>query len=441
MDGVHNIVKYFIVVYIVAGLLMTELFSQELKVDIEVLSLEEAVTKAVRSNPFLKAAEWKEKSTKEKMVQSGSWMDPVLKFGLLNVPAESFEFDREPMTGKQIALTQQIPFPGKLGAKKKAAEQEWHAVSADRLELERMLIHQVKNSYFDLYTIDKSIGIISENIDLTTRFVEIAERRYSVGTGLQQDVLKAQVEKSKFEEQSINLGFKREKATAVLNALMNRAPDTPILVSDELLPTKIDLTEEELMEKAKKLRPALKAARHRIDRNERMMDFSKKLKLPDLGVAMAYTQRNELTGPMMGEGADFLSMSVAFSLPIKPGNRQSSKVEESKAEVRMAQESYNNILNNVKRDIRIMFADVAKAKELIVLYENQILPQAEQSLNSALSGYQVNKVDFITLLNNQITLFNFRINYYRIISEHERSIAGIEAAVGVNLTRGDSKNE
>ncbi|MCH7619371.1 MAG: TolC family protein [Candidatus Marinimicrobia bacterium] len=420
---------------------MTELFSQELKVDIEVLSLEEAVTKAVRSNPFLKAAEWKEKSAKEKMVQSGSWMDPVLKFGLLNVPAESFEFDREPMTGKQIALTQQIPFPGKLGAKKKAAEQEWHAVSADRLELERMLIHQVKNSYFDLYTIDKSIGIISENIDLTTRFVEIAERRYSVGTGLQQDVLKAQVEKSKFEEQSINLGFKREKATAVLNALMNRAPDTPILVSDELLPTKIDLTEEELMEKAKKLRPALKAARHRIDRNERMMDFSKKLKLPDLGVAMAYTQRNELTGPMMGEGADFLSMSVAFSLPIKPGNRQSSKVEESKAEVRMAQESYNNILNNVKRDIRIMFADVAKAKELIVLYENQILPQAEQSLNSALSGYQVNKVDFITLLNNQITLFNFRINYYRIISEHEKSIAGIEAAVGVNLTRGDSKNE
>ena len=438
MDGVHNIVKYFIVVYIVAGLLTTKSFAQELNGDIETLSLEDAVTKAVRSNPFLKAAEWKEKSAKEKMVQSGSWMDPVLKFGLLNVPAESFEFDLEPMTGKQIALTQQIPFPGKLGAKKKAAEQEWHAVSADRLELERMLIHQVKNSYFDLYTIDKSIGIISENIDLTTRFVEIAERRYSVGTGLQQDVLKAQVEKSKFEEQSINLGFKREKATAVLNALMNRAPDTPILVSDELLPTKIDLTEEELMEKAKKLRPALKAARHRIDRNERMMDFSKKLKLPDLGVAMAYTQRNELTGPMMGEGADFLSMSVAFSLPIKPGNRQSSKVEESKAEVRMAQESYNNILNNVKRDIRIMFADVAKAKELIVLYENQILPQAEQSLNSALSGYQVDKVDFITLLDNQITLFNYRINYYRIVSEHEKSIAGMEAAVGVNLTPGDS---
>ena len=434
----YNIVKYFIVVYIVAGILTTELFSQEFKGDMETLSLDDAVTIAVNSNPFLKAAEWREKSAKEKMVQSGSWMDPTFKFALLNVPAESFEFDREPMTGKQFALTQHIPFPGKLGAKKKAAEQEWHAVSADRLELERMLIHRVKNSYFDLYTIDKSIGIIRENIDLMTRFVEIAERRYSVGTGLQQDVLKAQVEKSKFEEQSINLGFRREKATATLNTLMNRALETPILVSDELLPTKIDLTEEELMEKARNLRPALKAARHRIDRNERIMDFSKKLKLPDLGVGMAYTQRNELTGPMMGEGADFLSMSVAFSLPIKPGNRQSSKVEESKAAVRMAQESYNNILNNVKRDIRIMFADVAKAKELIVLYENQILPQAEQSLNSALSGYQVDKVDFITLLDNQITLFNYRINYYRIMSEHEKSIAGMEAAVGVNLTRGDS---
>ena len=433
----YNIVKYFIVVYIVAGILTTELFSQEFKGDMETLSLDDAVTIAVNSNPFLKAAEWREKSAKEKMVQSGSWMDPTFKFALLNVPAESFEFDREPMTGKQFALTQHIPFPGKLGAKKKAAEQEWHAVSADRLELERMLIHRVKNSYFDLYTIDKSIGIISDNIDLTTRFVEIAERRYSVGTGLQQDVLKAQVEKSKFEEQSINLGFRREKATATLNTLMNRAPDTPILVSGELLPTKIELTEVELMEKARISRPALKAARHRIDRNERITDFSKKLKLPDLGLGMAYTQRNELTDPLMGEGADFLSMSVAFSLPIKPGNRQSSRVEESKAAVRMAQESYNNILNNVKRDIRIMFAEVAKANELIVLYENKILPQAEQSLNSALSGYQVNKVDFITLLDNQITLFKYRINYYRILSEHEKSIAGIEAAVGVNLTGGD----
>jgi len=317
----YNIVKYFIVVYIVVGILTTESFSQEFKGDMETLSLDDAVTIAVNSNPFLKAAEWKQKSAKEKMVQSGSWMDPTFKFALLNVPAESFEFDREPMTGKQFALTQHIPFPGKLGAKKKAAEQEWHAVSADRLELERMLIHRVKNSYFDLYTIDKSIGIISDNIDLTTRFVEIAERRYSVGTGLQQDVLKAQVEKSKFEEQSINLGFRREKATAILNTLMNRAPDTPILVSDELLPTKIDLTEVELMEKARISRPALKAARHRIDRNERITDFSKKLKLPDLGLGMAYTQRNELTGPLTGEGADFLSMSVAFSLPIKPGNR------------------------------------------------------------------------------------------------------------------------
>ena len=134
-------------------------------------------------------------------------------------------------------------------------------------------------------------------------------------------------------------------------------------------------------------------------------------------------------------GADFVSLSVGFSLPIKPGNRQSSKVEQSKAATQMEREKYNDFLNNVKKEVQIHYADVVKGKKLISLYENQLLPQAEQSFNSALSGYQVDKVDFITLLNNEVTLFNYRINYYRILSNYEKSIAAIEAVVGFRINK------
>lgn len=397
-----------------------------------VLSLDEAVEAVIRYNPALKVFNWKIKRVDEKLRQAGSWMDPTLRFGLMNVPIESRVFDQEPMTGKQLSLMQRIPFPGKLGVKADAVSYELMAVEEDKLELEGMLVRSVTEDYFNLYLTDQSIMINTKNIGLLKSFVEIAETRYSVGRGIQQDVLKAQVSLSKFEERLINLNFDRKKIVARLNTLMNRDPQTPLIISDSLSKTENILSESELMELVEESRPLLKAIKHRIKSKEKMAKYSRKLILPDLAVGVAYTQRDELAGGTLG-GADFLSVNVGFSLPIKPGNRQSSKVEESEASVRIFEESYNNALNNARRDIEINYSDIDKGNELIALYMERLLPQARQSLNSALSGYQVDKVDFITLLNNQVTLFEHQINYYRILSEYEKSIARLEATVGIKL--------
>ena len=67
------------------------------------------------------------------------------------------------------------------------------------------------------------------------------------------------------------------------------------------------------------------------------------------------------------------------------------------------------------------------------LFRTAILPQSQQSLRSARSGYQVDKVDFLTLLNNQVTLLNHEIAYYGHVTEHERQVAQLEAATGTSL--------
>ena len=398
----------------------------------ETLSLDEAIEAVIKYNPGLNVFNWKVKRADERLKQAGSWMDPILRFGIINVPIESRVFNQEPMTGKQLSLMQKIPFPGKLGVKADAASYELMAAKEDKLELEGMLVRSVSEDYFNLYFTDQSIRINKENIGLLKSFVEIAETRYSVGRGIQQDVLKAQVSLSKFEEKLINLDFDRKKIVARINTLMNRDPQTPLIIPGTLSKTENVLSESELMELVEESRPLLRAIKHRIKSKKKMAKYSRKLVLPDLAVGVAYTQRDELTAGAMG-GADFLSVNVGFSLPIKPGNRQSSKVEESEASVRIFEESYKNALNNVRRDIEINYSDIYKGNELIVLYTERLLPQARQSLNSALSGYQVDKVDFITLLNNQVTLFEHQINYFRILSDYEKSIARLEATVGMKL--------
>ncbi len=99
------------------------------------------------------------------------------------------------------------------------------------------------------------------------------------------------------------------------------------------------------------------------------------------------------------------------------------------------QQSYQNVQNQVYADLDKSLSDVEKNYRLLELYKSGIIPQATQSLNAAIAGYQTNKVDFLTLLNNQLTLFNFELDYYRFLSDYRKGIADLEAATGVKLTR------
>jgi outer membrane protein TolC len=74
--------------------------------------------------------------------------------------------------------------------------------------------------------------------------------------------------------------------------------------------------------------------------------------------------------------------------------------------------------NNVFFQIKDLLAEIEKSREEIELFKTGLIPQSRASLESALAGYGVNKVDFLTLVNNEITLYNY---------------AELEAAIGKRL--------
>ena len=83
--------------------------------------------------------------------------------------------------------------------------------------------------------------------------------------------------------------------------------------------------------------------------------------------------------------------------------------------------------------------EASQHRENAELFRTAMLPQAAQSLASALSGYRVDKVDFLTLLDNHMTLLNFEIAYYRHVIAHEKRVADLEAVVGMPRVLGDRK--
>ena len=394
----------------------------------EKIDIQDLIDQALQNNPDYLAAKKQLGSAKAQIPQAGALPDPKLGFALINLPVNSFAFNQEPMTGKKISLMQMFPFPGKLGLKEDIAEYQAEVVGQQVEELKNDLVKNVKMNYYNLFVVDKSTAIVEKNKALISQFVKIAETKYSVGKGLQQDVLRAQVELSKMTDKLISLQQKRETLVFQLNKLLNRNINTPVESLTELKKSNLAFNLDDLKTMALENRPLLKSWNFMIEKTKSSMRLAKKGYLPDFSLGVAYTQRNNLkTGMIMH---DFFSAEVSLDLPIYFFKKQSKDVEEKQLLVESTEEKYLAAKNDILFQIESTFSELEKNNDLVDLYETGIIPQASQSLNSAMSGYQVDKVDFLTLLNNQMTLLNYEMEYYRVLGDYEISLAELEVAVG-----------
>jgi outer membrane protein TolC len=112
---------------------------------------------------------------------------------------------------------------------------------------------------------------------------------------------------------------------------------------------------------------------------------------------------------------------------------------ESSSETDMAMEELNGLKNSIDYAINDSLAQMERRRRLVELYSGGIIPQAEQSLESALIGYRVGKVDFLTLLDGRVTLFNYEKELYESKAEYMMALARLEAAVGSSIARTETQ--
>lgn len=396
-----------------------------------VLILDQLIQKVLTQNPELHSSYESWEASKTRISQQEALPDPTLGLNMMNLPVNSFALDQEPMTGKQITLMQMFPFPGKLGLKGKIAQSDSDISLQQYQELQNQLVKKTKQSYFDLFYVYQAIATVENNQDLLSEFVEIAETRYSVGNGLQQDVMRAQVALSKMIDKELKLRQQRESLQARINALINEPADAPL--GRPVDPGINNLTTDlnSLVELADTSSPLLEAWRTVVQRSDQKVDLALKDRYPDFSIGLAYTQRDELQNGM--KGYDFVSGMFNVRIPLYFNKKQDKKVQEMQITRTSMEYRYQDVENSIEQMLQQSLTDLEKNRRLIDLYETGILPQAEESLESSLAGYQTDKVDFLSLLDSELTLFNLRLDYYRIVADYHKSVADLEALTGSEL--------
>ena len=390
--------------------------------------IQDVVREALSNNPEIRAAGRERDAAKQRIAPAGALDDPMLEAGVLNVPTNSWRFDREDMTMKMIGLAQRFPYPGKRGLRQDVAARDAESVELGYQETVNRIARDARSSFLDLSLVIETTKLAEKNKVLLERFLKIAEARYAVGQGNQADVLKAQTQLSKMMDELIKLARERPMIEAELNRALGRGIGAAAPLPDAPQLRAVSLPLEALRDTALAQRPQLLALQSIAARNERALELARKESYPDFDVRFSYNQRENM--PDGTKRSDLVNLTVAINLPVWRESKIGPRIAEAQAMHEQTLNQYESQRNEVIAKLRQQAASAEQNLRSARLYQGDILPQARLTVEASLAAYRVNRVDFMTLLDSQMTVFNYEVAHATAVVNYNKALAEIDLLTG-----------
>jgi len=381
-------------------------------------ALEALVAEALVRNPDLRALQERLVASRARPQQSKALPDPMFSVLYVN-DGWSPSLGQQEMTTLGFMGSQTLPWPGKRGLREKIAAQDT-AAPAERLERQRLAVAAgVRRAFWSLVLAEESLRVLHEQADVWKEAEGVARARYAVGQGAQQDVLRAQLEITRFEPLRAEQEAGIESRLAELSRLVGREVprDCTSGVHLSLRPEPRDLAA--LQAQAEAVLPELRAGAAGVERERLTIELAQRDFKPDLAVQAGYMNRGGLD-PMWQAG-------VGVTLPLYRGRRHAA-VAEAEAGRRAAALQVEAARAQIRFRTREREAQLRAAERMVTVYADGLLPQARLSYEASIASYQAGKVPFLTVLEALSTLYRDRIDHLRVLAAHERIQASIAEA-------------
>ena len=391
-----------------------------------VASLTALVQETMARNPEIQAAWRAVQAKRARIPQAGAWPDPRLSVSYGgNVLPPFTVMAGDPSSARQVMAEQEIPYPGKTRLRTEIASRDADAEAMAYEAVWRRIAAEVKLAYFDLWLTDQSLSTLRKDRALLENFEKIAEIRYSVGKGAQQDVLKAQVELTRLLERQTVLEQSRQTFQAQLNSLRNLPADVPLSTPGDLKVSNLGTSLEELQAAAQTNYPALKQQRTMVAEKRLSVDLAKREVRPDFSVGYTYMQRDRLP--------DMYGITLSTSLPLFRHRKQVMAIAEATANLESSRQMEASELTMLRYRVNQEFLDVQASEQLVKLYSQGIVPQSSLALESSISSYETGAVDFLNVLNNFTTVLDYELSTQQQRADHEKALARLEELTALRL--------
>ncbi len=384
----------------------------------------ELFSELLQRNPEIQAARSRFEAATKRPSQAGTLPEPTASYTNFGVGHPFSRLNGSNFAYQGFGVSQEFPFPGKLSLASEEAKREAEVVQQNYRAVVLDMTAHLKVAYYEWLTVNKAIELTRKHSDLLSRFEEIARNRYTVGKGLQQDVLKAQLEVSTLEQQLAMLDEKRQRAEAeiasllAVSAVVMRAPR-------EIQASSFPMSLDELL-KATDDSPRVRAEQKMVDARAVGVDRSLKDFRPDFGVNLQWQH----TGSNF---PDFYMATVEVKIPIYYARKQRYALEESYSKLREAKQNYQAAQQQSIYQVKDQYLSIQSSERILNLYKTTLIPQAQLTVDASASAYEVGSIDFLTLLTNLTNLISLDRQYYDELARHEEAIARLEPIVGKEL--------
>ena len=378
----------------------------------------------MQNNPDILAARARFDAATKRPSQVGTLPEPTASYTNLGVGHPFSRLNGSDFSWQGFGVSQELPFPGKLGLASEQAKREAESEQQNYHSVVFNVTARLKVAWYEWLAVRKAFELTGRDRDLLSRFEEIARNRYTVGKGLQQDVLKAQLEVSMLEKQFTMLDEKRQRAEAAIAALL-AVPDVTLQVPAEIQPSAFSGSLEELL-KATNDSPRVRAEQKMVDAravgiNRSLRDFR-----PDFGVNLQWQH----TGSNF---PDYYMATVEVKIPIYYARKQRYALEESWSRLSEAKQNFRSARQEAAYAVKDQYLAIQSSERILNLYKTTLLPQARLTVDSATSAYEVGSIDFLTLMTNLTNLISLERQYYDEVFRHEEAIVRLEPIVGKEL--------
>ena len=377
-------------------------------------------------NPSIGAARWAWRAALARYPQETALEDPMLEYTLAPASVGSSSVD----TGQRVALSQALPFPGKLALRGEVALAEAEAAASDFAAV-RLRLATLASLLFDqAYLIERKLAVNDTHRTLLAELRAIALARYEAGMASQQDPLEAELEEAELLHRDVALRADREIAREQLNALLHRPPELPLPPPPATLEVRAPANEprDALQTRALAERPELRAAEARVQAREAAVSLARREYLPDLRLMGGYDtfEEDSELRPMVG---------LALNLPLRRA-RRAAALDEAEAELEQARSARAGLDDQVRLSVGRALERLAEAHHSLGIFRDRMLPAARDRVTSARAAFETGQSDFSTVIDAERRLRDAELGHEEAAVEVSRRHAELDRALGA-LPEGD----
>jgi len=384
------------------------------------------IEEAKRNDPAIHAAEQAARAATFVAPQMSSLPDPQFTLQQFSVgsPRPFAGYTNSDFAYIGLGASQQLPYPGKLKLRGAVADRDADTAKAHIEVVLQDEIETLKTTYLHLAYLQQTLGILQRNAALLEQMEQQAEAHYSTGQGNQQDVLKAQLERTKIlREVSMHHQLVGE-AQAELKRILRRPQESADIIAEPVAAAFLRYTASELLDKVREQNPNIHENAAMVQRNQTAVELAQKEFLPDFGVSYMYENTDR-------KFRDYYQLSFNVNFPRRKPRQ--AALAQAQVNVERTQADLDAQLQAALAAVQKQYVMVKTSEEQLLIYRDGLIPQAQATIQAGLASYQSNREDFETLFSSFMDVLSLNLEYQQTLLDHETALAHIERLTGVTL--------